>query len=242
MNRRSAYLIFLGGIALSSLPAQGAETIIFEYQDTEVKVSRQDFETLAKTGNFPPDVQNVLGSDFNAPPLFQQFLSRPIRLPKSVGQFLDSSTGEFLLERLNGLIRNTSGQKAENLTFLKSALTQAVQDQQVFFLDLVRQYPQDQVRVNITGLEQTYGQVVDFVEKIPSESNGIKQFFADLLCDCKRTASEATYRSTSGLFAQTTVSDCFTVLGKDARESQMPISSLLTQGHRHQTSPRMTHE
>ena len=94
MNRRCAYLIFLGGIALSSLPAQGAEMILFEYQDVEVKVSRQDFETLAETGNLPPDVQTVLGSDFKAPPLFQQLLSRPIRLPKSVGQFLDSTISQ----------------------------------------------------------------------------------------------------------------------------------------------------
>lgn len=240
MNRRCAYLIFLGGIALSSLPAQGAEIILFEYQDVEVKVSRQDFETLAETGNLPPDVQTVLGSDFKAPPLFQQLLSRPIRLPKSVGQFLDSSTGEFLLERLTGLINNTSGQKAENLTFLKSALTQAVQDQQVSFLDLVRQYPQDQVRVNVTGLERTYRQVVNFVEKIPSESNGVKRFLADILCDCKRTASAATYRSTSGPFSQTTVPDCPRVLGEGV--SQMSVSSKSTQGDRHQTSLRMMHE
>lgn len=196
-----ASLMGLVSTTLVTASADGAEIIFFRTSETEVQISRQDFEALAETGVLPPDIQPIMGPGLLAPQLFQELLSRPIRLPTSVDKFLDSATGEFILGQLATLIDHQPNQETESISLIRSAFTRAAQNQQLSFLELIRQYPQEEVRVDLTGLERTYQQVVRFAEKVQSDVDGTRQILADLFCSCQSAASDSMSFTKAGTFS-----------------------------------------
>ncbi len=185
------------GIAASSvilsasmlgLEAQAAEQIVLSYQGSEISVTRNELESFTDSGILPESIQSLLGTDAEIPEAIRTLLNQEIKVPAFLEKFLDSSTGEFVLGQLDDTISNASGRTEQDLFDLKAAFNRAATDKQVSFMEIVRQYPQKNVRVDLTNLEGTYNRVSNFVERVQPALEVAKGFLSDIICDCN-TAS-----------------------------------------------------
>lgn len=185
--------VVLGVSAIAS-SARAAEQISLSYQGSEINVTRQELESFTETGVIPDAIQQLLGTDETIPPAIRTLLVEEIKVPAFVEKFLDSSTGEFVLNQLDETISSTSGSTEQDLFDLKTAFNDAASDDQISFIELVRKYPQSNVRVDLTSLEGTYNRVSNFVERVQPALEVAKGFLADIVCDCD-TASASTQSS-----------------------------------------------
>lgn len=195
----------VGGLLLASsaivLEAQAAEQITLSYQGSEVDVTRSELDSFTETGELPDSIQNLLGTEVEVPTTIRTLLNREIKIPNFIEEFLESATGEFVLGQLDDTISDASGRTERDLFDLKTAFKNAAKDQELSFMEIVRQYPQKNVRVNLTNLESTYNRVSNFVERVQPALEVAKGFLSDIICDCNTAsampdATDASYAST----------------------------------------------
>ena len=194
-------------------PTLAAERIELTYQTTTVTVSSDEIQEFAATGVVPADLQAFFDETAQVPETVRSLLVRNIRLPKFVGPFLESPTGEFALLQLDQAINSSSDQ--EGLDNLRTAFASAGEDRDFSMLELLHTYPGRDVRLNLTGLEGTYNRVSNFVERVQPALDTAVGFLQDMVCDCETapiTDGDATDDSqanvpTEGVYASASA-DC----------------------------------
>ena len=149
----------------------------------------KSLSSFTETGILPDSLQTLLGADIEAPNAIRSLLSREIRVPKFVDKFLNSPTGEFVLNQLEDTIGSPSGRTDQDLLSLKSAFNTAASDHTISFLELVDRYPQNTVRLDVTSLERTYNRVSNFIEQVLPALVVAKGFLSDIICDCEPSAA-----------------------------------------------------
>lgn len=175
-------------------PGRGAESIIVRYKADEVTVTRQDLDTFAKTGEMPPNLEKLLGSDVQVPGVVRSLLKEEIKIPRFVERFLKGSNGDFLLLKLDEAISSTSGNTEQDLNGIRTAFLDSIADQRVSFIELINKHPQRQIQVDLTSLEGTYKDVRGFVERVLPAIEVAKGVLQDLICDCDSGQSAAASR------------------------------------------------
>lgn len=173
-------------VPLTAFPGQAAESIIVRYKSDEVTVTRQELNTFTNTGEIPPELQRLIGTDVAVPEVVRSALAEKIKIPKFVERFLKGSNGDFLLLKLDEAISSASGNTQKDLEDIKSAVFDAIADNQVSFLELIDKHPRTKVRVDLTSVEGTYKDVRSFVERVLPAVEVAKGVLQDLVCDCEQ--------------------------------------------------------
>ncbi|WP_088889577.1 alpha/beta hydrolase [Leptolyngbya ohadii] len=133
-------------VGMNIAPATAAERINIGVSSVGVSVSIADLETFLQTGQLPPALQPYR---FVLTQEVRQALSNTANLNPSVSDdliydLLDSTNGDRLLNLLQRLI---VGSTREDIT---TAITQAAQQPEgLSLIEILRQYPQDQIRVDL---------------------------------------------------------------------------------------------
>lgn len=175
----------LTGTALFTTPAIAADQVKFQYKDTVVALTQQDLEQFTKTGVLPDTLQTLLNTDKQLPESVRTLLTREIKIPKFVEKLLDSSTGEFLLLRMDSAISGTNPGTQEDLNALKSAFNASINDdKKLSFLEVINRYPGSTIQVNLTNLEGIYNRTSNFIERVQPALAVAKSYMQDLVCDC----------------------------------------------------------
>lgn len=183
--------------------ASAIETIILRYNAEEVTVTLDELESFAggaevdsirqllegrisETQDAAQDVVQLLRDA-----LIEDIRISP-RMQENIENFLESSTGEFLLTQLDRAISSTTPGTQDSLADLQSSVEAAINDDGfISVLELVTRYPQKTVRVDASSLTGTVNDVAAFVEEIEPVLQTLRDVMKDLICDCPSADSSS---------------------------------------------------
>jgi hypothetical protein len=226
-------------LLLWSAPAEALETIIIRYNQDEVTVTLDDIINFGRTGDLPEleqllmDQEDILQEAAeDVLNVLQDALTEEVRLSsrlrQDIANFLNSSTGEFVVLQLNRVISNADD--TDDIDSLRSALINVYETNEfVSFLTLLEAYPDDIVRVDATGLEGVVRDVDLFVNQIEPALNVIRDLLQDFVCEPReQSQGPANRESASTLEMQTglqvNVSESGLVLEpSDSQFAQTPV-------------------
>lgn len=157
--RRALFLGVSAGIWLYSTSAiHAAERIVLKSRFLSDSISVSELSTLAETGK----VSHSLQAYFNQSKQNSQDVRR--RLTESVSinplildRVLNSPAGELVLDQVSQIVHTRSNQP--NRQALRSALVlSATPDGQITLMETIKNYPTQEVQVDIERLEDAYQQ------------------------------------------------------------------------------------
>lgn len=186
--------------------ANAANEVILRYSGDEQTVEVGNLETFARTGEAErPEVQAFFERRPEAKRLVQELFDAEIYIsPSFVSRFrerAESPTGDFVLIQLNKLISTPSN--PDNLDLLRTAIRNSLEDDnRLSLVELIREYPEPEIRVDLTGLEPVYNDVKGFVEKVLPALEVARDYLQNIICDCE-TQSTQSGNSTSETSSET---------------------------------------
>lgn len=165
--RRTAIALFSAGIAISLSPKQAlsSEQVIFTYGGFTQSVSLDELQDFANTGEISSSLDTLLDYS-NQNPFFMRWILRQ-EFPannKIVSDLLNTLPGEYVLSQTGNVV----GSKAEraNVTALRGALIKSASDNNlVSLIELLANYPTEEVYVNGKILAQMRENLNQFVEE-----------------------------------------------------------------------------
>lgn len=169
--------------------ASAAETILLRFEETQVSVPIRDVEAFAESGAVTGALQEFFQKYPEIQSETQEILDRKITVTEAfIQRTLSGSTGEFVLIQLRKLLSNPSDDS--DIESLRSTLIDAYEDDNRFsVLELLQKYPEEEIYVDVRGLQQVYGDVVAFVERIQPILETAREYLQDLVCDCPTPAA-----------------------------------------------------
>ena len=164
--------------------ASAAETILLRFDETQVSVTIQEIEAFAESGAVAGDLQEFFQKYPEIQAETQDILDQQITVTEAfIQRTLSGSTGEFVLIQLRKLLSDPSGDA--DIESLRTTLINAYEDDNRFsVLELLQKYPESEIYVDLRGLQQVYGDVVTFVERIQPILETAREYLQDLVCDC----------------------------------------------------------
>ena len=187
-----AILLGIGTALFSSASVHAAESVLLQYQDRQRTVTTSNLETFAETGEaVSVDIQEFFAENPEIAEIAQEIITTEIYInPNFIERFESSSLGEFVLIQLNRVLGSPSGQ--EDLEPIRTAVVNSYEDNNRFsVLEIVQNYPADQIRLDFTGLEPVVNDVKAFIEKVEPALAVAREFLQDVVCDCEPTAEAA---------------------------------------------------
>ncbi|MBD2090181.1 alpha/beta hydrolase [Microcoleus sp. FACHB-1515] len=185
----------LAGLGAMAAPATAAETITLRFEADQVTVTVPEIEAFASSGV----VEGDLGAFLQARPqlldIAQDLLTEQISLGSSFREQLarqsSGSIADFVVLQLDRLITSGTGQDTD--APVRTALLSALENDDRFsLLELVQEFPETAVTVDLTGAERVYSDVSAFVERIAPALETVRSLLQDLVCECEdATATEA---------------------------------------------------
>lgn len=151
----------LGGEAIA------AESVLLSYRSFGRAVPVEDLEALAATGEAPESIDQILATAGQSPGDLQTSLTRqvPVRL-NLLDRALNSWPGEWALDQMGDVIHTPSGEA--NRQALRSAIVlSAADDEQISVLELLQNYPTQQVVLEVDKIESIYNLLANLLQPLP---------------------------------------------------------------------------
>lgn len=155
------------GMAIFLSPKQAlcSERIIFTYGGFTQSVSLEELQDFADTGEVSSSLESLLDYSDQNPFLMRWILRQEFPAnTKIVSDLLNTPPGEFVLSQTGNVV----GSKAEraNITALRGALIKSASDNNlVSLMEVLDNYPTEEVYVNGKLLAQMRGNLNQFVEE-----------------------------------------------------------------------------
>ena len=181
LNRYRLLLPFTLVCLFSTSPAFGAEKVVLKYSIFRINIPISELETFVETGEMSSNMKIILGKAGENPESVRQTLTKPIKVSLTfLERNLNSLPGDFVLDRVGKIIHTPSGDA--NREALRSALVlSAREDNQVTLLEVMQNYPTEEIHVEGERLVEAYGKIAGLVEtvdglrdRVEKVINGIK--------------------------------------------------------------------
>lgn len=175
-----------GGMMVWCTRASAVETVELIYETDSVVVPLDEIRTFAETGQPPAEVEQFLLDNGQPAEVIARLLAEEITVSGNLRERIradleESSIGQFILYEIDKIIQGSG-----DLTALKTAIDQAVEDRKISILELLENYAgTEQVTVNLVGLRQTYTDVKAFVERVIPALEVAKEYLQDVICECE---------------------------------------------------------
>jgi hypothetical protein len=151
-----ASTVFLGlmGAFNFAQPALAADELILTYGMLQASIALEDLERLAQTGEVSNGLKFYLNLANLEPSVLRSLLTNEFTVDHNLlDDMFNSEGGEYLLSEIAQVIHTPSQQA--NIQALRSALILAAQgDRQVTLLEVLQNYPTQQVFINGANLLQ----------------------------------------------------------------------------------------
>lgn len=156
----------LGMVLLVNTQAMAAERVVLKYKILRESVSVPELTTFAQTGEASPDLQRYLRLSGQRPETVRQTLTRPIKVdPVLLDRVLNNPLGNEVLDQLGQAIQTPKG-GAERQA-LRAALTlSASGDGTITLLEILQNYPTQEVIVDGDRIEGAYRRLNEFVDRL----------------------------------------------------------------------------
>jgi hypothetical protein len=154
------------GMAISTAlfgtsPAIAAERVVLKYKIFEGSVSLHDLSRFAETGATTTKLRRYLHMSGQDPERVRQTLTNDVAInPTTLERLLNSPAGEVVLNRLNQYVYTPHRTDKEDREAMRTALTRSSSDDgRVSLLEIMENYPEDDLYVNGSHLIATYNQL-----------------------------------------------------------------------------------
>lgn len=149
-----AGLALLASLSFTSTQAIAAETLVVTYGALSTSFQIDDLAQLAATGEASDSMNFYLGLANLEPETLQAILNQRFNIHvKFVEDLIDAPGGEEMLAHLTRVLQTPSGEGSEPA--LRATLVQSTaDDSQISLLELLQNYPTDQVYLDSRNLAQ----------------------------------------------------------------------------------------
>ena len=180
--RKCCFLLALAAFYFfSASPAVAAEKVVLKYSIFRIKIPVNELETFVETGEMSFKMKAILGKAGENPETVRQTLTKAIKVsPTFLDRNLNSVPGDFVLERVGKIIHTPSGE--ENREALRSALVLSAEgDNRVTLLEVIQNYPTEEIHVEGENLVEAYSKIAGLVETV----EGLRERVENLINDIK---------------------------------------------------------
>jgi len=162
-----AIALLSASVAISFSPkqAESSEKVIFTYGAFTQSISRSELQNFADTGEISSSLEALLDYGEQNPFLMRWILRQEFPAnTKIISDLFNTAPGEYVLSQTGNVV----GSKAEraNVTALRGALVKSASDNNlVSLMELLANYPTEDVYVNGKLLAQMRSNLNQFVEE-----------------------------------------------------------------------------
>lgn len=160
--------LVLVGIGMGQSQAFAAEQVMLKYNILERSISVDELAEFAETGETSRELRTYLKNAGQDPERFQELLSEEVEVRQIfLDEVLNSAPGEFILDEMGDFVQTPSGEA--NRQALRSALVlSAREDDRISLIEILQNYPTQEVHVNGNRVASAYRQIQDIQENITS--------------------------------------------------------------------------
>ncbi|MBV8883884.1 MAG: alpha/beta hydrolase [Chroococcidiopsidaceae cyanobacterium CP_BM_RX_35] len=191
LSGSSLFLAVSASIAFST-SASAIETVTLVFNESRVSVPFSDFQTFVETGETQrTDLQNIFAKIPRTSQAVRTVLTHEIVITRPFSrQNFRNPTADFLLLQLNNVL--TSVTVPDNLEPLRTALATSYRNnQRVSILEVIGNYPEEGIVVQLPRVERAYNRVSAFVERVQPAVETVRLFLQNLVCDCPTTSTRS---------------------------------------------------
>ena len=212
---RSLGLLTLGiGAYLVSLqsPATAIEDVVLTYGSDRVDVTISDMEQFAKTGELSASLQTFFATTEKVPTQWSSILTDTVQIPSFIESFLHSSNGRYILHQLDSVIDDSGSQTLVNLD---KAIAQAMEDGSISMIEIIQDYPEDEVTIDLEEVESVYTEVKGIIQEVDQGDWEIaaQDFLQGVLCHCQVSSDSNHYLESDNSIADHIVTASSETLG-----------------------------
>ncbi len=146
--------------------AQAADEIVFRYGILRQRLSVVELTKFAQTGEKSPVLERYLERANSNPEEVRQVLNKPLDISHdTLDKALNTVVGDLLLDELGKMIQTPDD--SGNREALKSALlASAEKDNQVTILELIQNYPTDEIHLDVKRALKTYNNLAKYQQPL----------------------------------------------------------------------------
>jgi hypothetical protein len=147
------------GLALGlGSPSLGAEQVVLRYSILQESIPVQDFSQLSRRGEVSPRLGGYLALANKQPEDLRRWLNQSVQAsPELLSQVLNGFLGQYLLGQISEVF-HTPSQKASPEALRGALITSAQNDNQVQVIEILENYPTQELHVNGDRLMELYQQ------------------------------------------------------------------------------------
>lgn len=165
--------------------AQAAEIVQLQYRDLRLAIPLSELQAFGTTREMSPALQQFLEDANQEPEQVQEWLTTSIEAPR----LSSSISSDFVLLQINKTLGAPLGR--EDLDALRTTFTTSLEDNQSFsLLELLGNYPDSSVRLDLSRLGQAYNDVNLVVTRIEPVLQIVDTLLPELVCDCGLTTAD----------------------------------------------------
>lgn len=154
-------LILVGStcLLLLSTPAFAAERVVLNYGIFRESLSVEELSTFAQTGELSRSLRINFALARQDPKAIRQYLTEPVKVNVVfLDRVLNSRIGNIILDQISQVIY-TPSRRADRQALRAALVLSASQDGQVSLIEIIENYPTNEVEVDGKRLESAYRQL-----------------------------------------------------------------------------------
>jgi hypothetical protein len=148
-------------------PVKGAESIILKYGVLEDSLSVSELSTFSETGKTSKHLDSYLKLAKQNPDKVRRVLSQKIPVNGvMLSRMLNNPVGDLLLDSISEVI-TTPSETASRQSLRGALVTSAIKDNNLSLMEVIENYPTQEVHVKGDRLLEIYQQIEGVLSKIP---------------------------------------------------------------------------
>lgn len=153
------------GISLTTASAQAANEIVFRYGIWRQRLSVIELTNFAQTGEQSPVLRRYLERTNSKPEEVRRILNQPVDVnQRLLDKGLDNPASNMLLDELGKIIQMPDDEG--NQEALRESLLTSAKDNQITVLEVIQNYPSDEIHLDVKRAIRTYERVSKYQQPI----------------------------------------------------------------------------
>lgn len=163
----------LVGMLISQSQTIAAEQVMLKYSILERSISVDELSEFAETGEASPELETYLEDSGQDPERVRELLSDEVEVRQLfLDEILNSAPGEVILDKMGDFVHTSSGE-ANRQALRSSLVLSASDDDRVSLIEVLQNYPTQEVYVNGNRLASAYRQIQDIQDNITTVLDAI---------------------------------------------------------------------
>lgn len=184
--------IIISIIVLSTNSVHASETVLLQHRDLKIQVSLADLQAFATDQDTSPTLQQFWQDTNQNPTEVKQWLTTKMTPP----QLTHWIPSDFILLQINKILDDPLGR--ENLEPLREAFGETLKEDNTFsILEILENYPESEVRLEVSRLERVYNDVNLLVTRIEPMLATAEALLPEMVCGCNSAAGLSDSPATS---------------------------------------------